>query len=192
MNLHSPLWLARRTRIERDTLAMLAARGVTGWKVEFHHTIAFAGRCVYAPKTIKYSIPFMLYANETQIAETIAHETAHAILGPGFGHDSEWAELCVDLGGSGRRQTGYPQPLYNSKNFEWIGVCSNCSARTGSNTMPDAPTTCIECKDRVEPLARIHVWYHKEVLVPHHQFNESYVKIYNQAIANVATSKKSA
>jgi len=159
LSLHSPAWLAVRTSLEKATLNGLAKLGLAGWRVEFRHTIVYAGRCDHETKTILYSVPFMLYATVEQRLATIAHEIAHAFRGPGHGHDETWSELCVKLGGTGKSISEYPQELFTHKNFAWIGVCPSCSRRTGDFNAPVDVWGCPECVD-AKPLDRVYQWFH--------------------------------
>lgn len=183
ITLHSPAWLARRAFIENETQRLLNTRGVGGWKIEFRHTIVFAGRCVHDLRVIAYSVPFMLYASDEQVKATIAHEVAHALLGPNFGHDAEWQELCVLLGGTGRAISEYPQALYTSKNFPWLGTCAHCGRKTASREAPQHLSACLDCKDKVSALERLYLWSHKDVAVPHEHMNEHYVRHYRECTA---------
>lgn len=167
--------------IERRTLFMLESRGEFGWTVQFRHTLAFAGRCVYGDKIIAYSIPFMLYAETKQRNSTISHEVAHALSGSTHGHDEVWKKNCLELGGTGNSITEYPQSLYTHKNFPWIGTCPTCGRHTGTTQAPQYAWGCHVCKNET-PLNRVYSWSHGGVPRSHSEISEAYSEDFFQKL----------
>jgi predicted SprT family Zn-dependent metalloprotease len=45
------------------------------------------GLCLYEPKAIELSLHFIERNAEDVIRDTLLHEIAHALVGPGHGHD---------------------------------------------------------------------------------------------------------
>lgn len=48
--------------------------------------------------------------------DTVAHEVAHALVGPAHGHDAVWRRKAVELGGSG---TPHARFLRSTGSMDW-------------------------------------------------------------------------
>jgi len=86
-----------------------------GWSVALDERTRFLGHCSYEKKIITLSIYHLEQHGQLDVLDTILHEIAHALVGPGHDHDELWrayARLC------GAR----PQP------------CAACGAPRRSNT----------------------------------------------------------
>jgi predicted SprT family Zn-dependent metalloprotease len=52
------------------------------------------------PGRIELSKHYVLRNPEHEVLDTILHEIAHALVGPGHGHDEVWKAKCVEVGGA--------------------------------------------------------------------------------------------
>ena len=68
--------------------------------VRFHFETATsrAGICRHDTRTITLQLIFMLRAPWDDIRDTFLHEVAHAIVGPGHGHDAAWQTVARRIG----------------------------------------------------------------------------------------------
>jgi predicted SprT family Zn-dependent metalloprotease len=72
--------------------------GLGYWKIELDRSKRRLGRCNHTHKTISLSIPFIELNDKDEVLDVILHEIAHALAGPGHGHDSVWRQICIDIG----------------------------------------------------------------------------------------------
>lgn len=101
----------------------MARAGLTpGWSLTWDHARRRAGYCSYKDKKISLSKPLMALYDEAQVREVIAHEIAHALVGPSHGHDRVWAAEARRLGSTGRPSLSADLPRPPAP---WRGICPN-------------------------------------------------------------------
>jgi predicted SprT family Zn-dependent metalloprotease len=83
--------------------AWMAAHALEGWSFQFDYATTRAGCCDYAMRVISLAQAYARSATEADIADTILHEIAHALVGKAHGHDAVWQAQARALGCSGRR-----------------------------------------------------------------------------------------
>jgi hypothetical protein len=78
---------------------------LSGWNIELVEWLHgdCNGHCDYQAKTIRININCLWQLNWTQIKDLILHETAHAIVGSGHGHDEVWQKTAVEIGCNGKK-----------------------------------------------------------------------------------------
>ena len=76
----------------RNCLNATSTRGApaTRWRYRFETATARAGICRYETRTVVLSVSYVLRAPWHDIRDTLLHEIAHAIIGPGHSHDVAW------------------------------------------------------------------------------------------------------
>lgn len=77
------------------------------WTFEFMTKKRVFGTCCYNTKTISLSVFYIKVAEFADIEETIMHEIAHALVGPGHGHGEHWKAQM--------RALGYPNATATAK-----------------------------------------------------------------------------
>ena len=79
--------------------------------MRFETATARAGICRYTARTIALSVSFVQRAPWDDIRDTLLHEVAHAIVGPGHAHDAVWqtAARRIEMHGEAL-QHRYRQP----------------------------------------------------------------------------------
>lgn len=94
-----------------------------GWRIEWDRATRRAGQCRYQSKTISLSAPLMSIWETAHCRDTILHEIAHALVGPGHGHDAEWRSMCVTVGADPTRTWGHNGEAHVQ--HKWEGTCRN-------------------------------------------------------------------
>jgi predicted SprT family Zn-dependent metalloprotease len=100
---------------------LLAAHGLHAWYFAFNRRKQVMGLCVYDRRTIELSAHFVERNTLEEIRDTILHEIAHALVGPGHGHDAVWKRKCLEIGARPVRcgQADMPEG-------RWQAQCGRC------------------------------------------------------------------
>ena len=116
------------------------------WIVKFNDRHCSFGLCSYNDRTIFLSRFLVKLNTPERVMKTILHEIAHALLGPGHGHDNEWKKLCVKIGGDGVRCYTEANTV-TPKNFlrKYAYVCTNCGRETHKSYILRQPRACGRC-----------------------------------------------
>ena len=90
-----------------------------GWRFGFDLAPARGGICRYAAKQITLSVSYCLKASKQEVMDVLLHEIAHAIVGPGHGHDATWKAAARRIGCTAERchRVEHTAP-------RWRGRCS--------------------------------------------------------------------
>lgn len=115
------------TRKEVEDLAyqLLVKWGLfeKGWHFEFSKSYRNLGTCYHNKKLIVFSEKWLKLPYQ-EILDTILHEIAHALCGPGEGHGAKWKRMCIKVGArpEASHKTGLDQ--FNPKKYKM--VCPGC------------------------------------------------------------------
>lgn len=77
--------------------ALLALAGLTGWKVETFKDYHRFGNINHIAKRLSYNERFIQRCTEDEFDRVTIHEIAHALVGPGNGHNKKFVEVCRKL-----------------------------------------------------------------------------------------------
>lgn len=119
-----------------------------GWTLKLDRAKTRNGRCSYTTRTIQLSQPLIKSRAEEDVINTILHEIAHALTGPGHGHDAVWRRQHIAIGGNGKRCTGG-----EGVSGRYVGTCPKGHKRT-RHRMSKAITvgaSCGVCDSRFNP-----------------------------------------
>jgi hypothetical protein len=93
-----------------------------GWSFKLNTNKTRNGVCKFGPRRIEIS-RHALNEGMERVQNTLAHEIAHALVGPHHGHNDVWRSKAIELGCNGERCSG------NFTNVReqaiWVGVCPN-------------------------------------------------------------------
>ena len=106
-----------------DTVSDYLRRyNLTGWQFKLTSGRRVLGNCNYGKMTIGISRYHIEHGTRREILDTIRHEIAHAIVGPGHGHGYVWQVKAQELG-------AIPKPskaVIKLPPQEWELVCGCC------------------------------------------------------------------
>lgn len=103
---------------------LMNEHGLGHWVFSYDRAKRRAGRCSYRKQLITLSINFVIRNNDEEIKDTILHEIAHALAGPGTGHGPKWKAVCRQIGAK-------PVRCYDSEKVDmpkgrYKAVCGGC------------------------------------------------------------------
>lgn len=97
----------------------LLARHLPGWTFAFNRQRRTLGLCRYRERRIELSRPHAEAGSMAQARETLLHEIAHALAGPGTGHGPAWQRQMRLLN---LEPTVTANPDYQLKDYRWALV----------------------------------------------------------------------
>ena len=145
----SPAPGQKRTLEEADKLIQslmarhLATGGLPpGWRARFDLAAVRAGVCKYLEQLICLPVSYAMTADRHELVDTVLHEIAHAIVGPGHNHDATWKRTAQRIGCTAERCT---EVIHTAP--AWIGTC-NCRKPTYRKRLSRVARAgrCIECR----------------------------------------------
>jgi predicted SprT family Zn-dependent metalloprotease len=93
-----------------------------GWKFKWDTAKKRGGVCYHSRKTIGLSKFVAKYRTYEETEDTILHEIAHALVGPGHGHGPVWKAKAREIGAK-------PERCFESEDLpdgKYEAVCENC------------------------------------------------------------------
>ncbi|AXH49342.1 SprT-like protease [Streptomyces phage Blueeyedbeauty] len=106
---------------ERNAKLLMAAHGLVGWRFEWDNAARRFGRCTYSTRTISMSRQLTVQRTEMAVRNTMLHEIAHALVGPGHGHDAVWRAKAISIGCDGKRCSADKVEV----NYKYVAKCPN-------------------------------------------------------------------
>lgn len=106
------------TDLQDKAYQLLSLHNLNDWRFEIGKTTSSIGRCFHKRKKIEFSKHF-LHIGEVNITDTLLHEIAHALVGPGHKHNWVWRNKAIEVGAK-------PNPckaVIPSKEPAYWGVC---------------------------------------------------------------------
>lgn len=91
--------------VKRLAISLMGKHGLIqkGWAFDFDKAKRRAGACYYNQKKISLSLPLAKVRSKEMTKNTILHEIAHAVVGPGHGHNHVWKRKAIEIGCDGKR-----------------------------------------------------------------------------------------
>ncbi|MFM8271303.1 MAG: SprT-like domain-containing protein [Gemmata sp.] len=150
----------RAERIRTQARALLDTHGLRDWEFGFNSNVRRAGVCFYPhrgqPGRVELSVHFVERNSDAEVLDTLLHELAHALVGPGHGHDAVWRKKCRDLGA--RPDACYGAEVEMPKG-RWRATCPGCAAVYDRHRRPNRSRVwyCRPCGPTRGPL----MWFAK-------------------------------
>jgi predicted SprT family Zn-dependent metalloprotease len=135
---------------------LMARHQLTGWRLLFDNAKTRGGACRADRREITLSRPLISLYSPEQVAQTALHEIAHALAGPGHGHDQIWRTIARRIGYSGGRCLPVDAPQVDGA---WLGICA-AGHRTTAHRRPVRVRSCLQCSARFDLAAR-YTWTHR-------------------------------
>jgi predicted SprT family Zn-dependent metalloprotease len=107
--------------IRELALALLALHQLNDWSFAFNWRKRSLGLCIFQQQRIEVSVYFVERNDRAEIQDTLLHEIAHALVGPGHGHDAVWRQKCVAIGARPVRCSQADMPT-----GRWQADCKQC------------------------------------------------------------------
>ena len=125
----------RGVEVHRLALELLATHGLHGWSFAFNRSKLNMGLCRYGPRVIELSTHFVGRNPAEAVRDTLLHEIAHALVGPGHGHGRAWREMCL-------RVEARPERLSFEADMpagRWQARCGGCGMLHHKHRRPKHP-----------------------------------------------------
>jgi predicted SprT family Zn-dependent metalloprotease len=137
---------------------MMNEHGLSGWAFTFDRAKRRAGNCNHTWKKISLSYYYVSSDNSDEdIKDTILHEIAHALAGPGHGHDAYWKSICRRIGAKPKRCYGNDVVMPTGR---YKAVCDSCKKEYYKHRRPKRLDSwfCRKCKSNCWPERGRLVW----------------------------------
>jgi len=128
------------------------------WTIGFDNAKQRAGVCMYGPKRISLSRYHIASATDDDIHQTLLHEVAHAMAGPGTGHGKLWKETAERIGYVGNRT--YSGSIADDV-APWVGTCPAGHVHY-RHRRPRHPMGCGKCSRKYSANHPV-VWIQREI-----------------------------
>jgi len=115
--------------------SIMNEHGLTTWTFQFDRAKRRLGMCSHRTQTISLSAPLTRLNDEERIRNTILHEIAHALVGPGHKHDHVWRRQARAIGCDGRTCVDTEEIV--TAPTAWVGICPCCLTKVGRHRLTD-------------------------------------------------------
>lgn len=129
---------------------LMNEHGLGHWLFRFdRRAISRLGQCSHGRQTISLSEKIIPLTDEKVIRNTILHEIAHALVGPGHGHDHVWRRQALTIGCNGERG----HRVDTSPLAPWMATCQCAGKRFRRHRLAEKVrnfSACPDCKTKLE------------------------------------------
>lgn len=121
------------------------------WSFEFDNAKRRFGVCRFNSKRIGLSKHLVGLNDEARVTNTILHEIAHALVGPGHGHDNVWRRKAIEIGCDGNRCVSSDK--IKTPESKYIAECNCCKKVYKRHKMTErmkrVSSSCGDCSNGV-------------------------------------------
>jgi predicted SprT family Zn-dependent metalloprotease len=121
-------------------LTEMEMHGLDDWNFAWSRAKGFLGMCSYSEQTLYLSKPLTEVNTLATMTDTIRHEIAHALVGPGKGHGAEWKAMARALG---------VKPRAADKNAVTVPkkyfAVHHCGRKFSRDRLPSSRRYCTAC-----------------------------------------------
>lgn len=121
------------------------------WGFQWDHRKSSYGQCNHRMRVITLSLPLTEACTFEECMDTILHEVAHAIAGPGANHGPVWRSIAIRLGAAPRAARAPEASTAEAlaKTARWVGTCPNGHTATRDRlTQKSRRISCGRCNPR--------------------------------------------
>lgn len=123
--------LEARRSAESLAKELLAAHGLSEWRVVVSADLRASGQCNYTRKVISLKLARIVGGDRDALRNTILHEVAHALAGPAAKHGPVWRATARAIGCNAEVGTRYTETvrgvaLAQAVNRASHDVCTGC------------------------------------------------------------------
>jgi hypothetical protein len=105
--------------------ATMAEHGLGGWTFRFGRSKRRLGMCDHRRKCIEIAAYYAYFTPEGLVKDTLLHEVAHALAGPGAGHGPKWKAVAARIGATPKACDDSEETVVPPG--DWQAVCPGCS-----------------------------------------------------------------
>lgn len=144
-------------------LGVMATNLSDEWTLKWDNAVQRLGACDYRNKTIQLSRPMTQAGTTEQVMDTVRHEVAHALAGPGAGHGRAWKVIAIRLGARPYAATT-DAPNLRAEAAPWVGHCpKGHTVKQRFWRKPRVTRSCGECGPGAFNPALILTWSRVDV-----------------------------
>jgi predicted SprT family Zn-dependent metalloprotease len=149
------------SEFRKITRAKLDAYRLTDWVFEYNNNKRRLGVCKFRHKRIEMQAYYVLHNSDSEIMDTLMHEIAHALVGPGYNHGPVWQAKAIEVGAIPTACNDNPDLELQEGN--WITVCPNCKKEHHKHRRPKRLTGwhCVSCGPK---FGRLLMWRHRDTI----------------------------
>lgn len=109
----------------RWAISVMQVFGLKDWSFSFNKRVRSLGLCRYRLRRIELSAHLVRAGELPEIRLVLLHEVAHALVGPGHGHDATWRAKAVEVGARPERCSRAEIAMPAGR---WAATCGGCNA----------------------------------------------------------------
>jgi predicted SprT family Zn-dependent metalloprotease len=106
--------------------ALMDGHDLQHWHFQWDSARKRYGQCQFATRTISMSKILTPHREPEDVAQTMLHEIAHALVGPSYGHDRTWLAKAREIGYTGGRCSNDAAAQVVAQQSPYVATCDRC------------------------------------------------------------------